>query len=58
MWVKVKWGREGDWKAGSEPLGPSFRLTDNGLDWVGKEREDLRLELELVEMNAEPDIGI
>lgn len=56
--ARVKWAREGDWKAGSEPLGPSFQSSDYGLDWVGKGREDSRRELGPVEMNAEPILGL
>ena len=55
--ARVKWGRGGDWRAGSEPLG---RLTLEGVAgsrWVGKEREEALREMESVEMPARPMLG-
>jgi hypothetical protein len=36
--LQAKWKREGDWRAGSEPL--KMADVEAGLGWIGKEREE------------------
>ena len=55
--ARVKWGREGDWKAGSEPLGDLTLEDVVGLRWIGKEREEALREMEPVEMSSRSTLG-
>jgi hypothetical protein len=53
--ARVVWGRSGDWRGDSEPMGRPVRGIENWrFGWVGKERDEALRKMGAREMSAEP----